>query len=227
MISFATGRLEAIALMWNRYKNVAPPAFLAVAMGIVAVLSATNVIPPPGDSLTKLGRWLGGATPIFIAACALLENTVGFNSYFPGAFVILYSMAATHGHIARAMVVFGAIAAASLLAQHVNYAVGLAWPSQKEERRRALMAGFLSYWHPQLGAIYSCRLGLRGATYREFLTAMLSWLSWTIFWGVLMYWVGNVPVSGSAFGVIFVLYVAGWLIVEILKARRSNKERAE
>ena len=210
--------------MLNRYKNAVPPALLAAAIVMISILSAAGMIPPPANSLTRLGHWLGTASPIFVAACAFLENTVGVNSYFPGAFVILYSMAATHGHLLRAMVMFGAISTASLLAQHVNYVAGLAWRVQREEPRSTFMGGFLSYWHPQLGAIYSFRLGLRGARYGEFLRAILSWLIWTLFWGVLMYNLGSVPMSGDSFGVIFVLYVSVWLIVEVYKSRRRGRD---
>ncbi|MEA2236684.1 MAG: hypothetical protein QOC81_1408 [Thermoanaerobaculia bacterium] len=208
--------------MWKRYKNVVPPALLAAVVAVVGILGAAETIPQPAELLAAVGRWLGTATPPFVAACAFLENTVVLNSYFPGAFVILYSMAATHGDMSRAMAVFGAIALGSVLAQHLNYLVGRWLASTSRESRAIVVGGLLSYWHPQLGAIYSLRLGLRGRTYGEFLRALCVWFLWTLFWGVLMYGLGRVPVSGNSFGVIFVAYVGVWLVVEVYKARRTD-----
>ena len=214
-------------MTWSKYKNVAPPALLAAAIAIVSVLGAVRLIPRPTELLASLGGWLGTATPPFVAACAFLENTIGINSYFPGAFVILYSMAATHGQIPRATVVFCAIALGSVLAQHVNYLVGRSVASPRKEARLIIMGGLLSYWHPQLGSIYSFRLGSRRATYAEFVMALSSWLLWTVFWGVLMYWLGRVPTSGKLFGVMFVVYVGGWLVLEVYRShRRPEPEHA-
>jgi len=166
---------------------------------------------------------LGSATPQFIAACAFIENLVAVNAYFPGAFVILFAMASTHGKLQSAFLVFAVIATASGSAQHLNFFAGR-WLRRRMGEQAlhvSFMGGLANYWHPQLGAVYSFRAGVSGATYRQFGRALAAFVMWTCFWGILMYQLGAVPISGGSFVTIFVVYLSGWLAIEVVKSTNS------
>jgi len=205
------------------YRRAAIPALLLCAVGTAILLAYLSVIPHPTDILASLARALGSATPQFIAACAFIENLVAINAYFPGAFVILFAMASTHGNPSSALLVFIMIAGASGTAQHLNFFAGK-WLRRhigEQPSRTGYLTGLANYWHPQLGALYSFRAGVSGVRYRHFARALSACGTWTAFWGVLMYKLGAVPLSGESFIAIFVVYLTGWLIVEVTKGARS------
>ncbi|HKO55808.1 MAG TPA: hypothetical protein VJ276_08000 [Thermoanaerobaculia bacterium] len=206
----------------RRYTRIAIPAALLIAVSCVLALAWLRWIPSPGDLVAALAHALGAATPTYIAVCAILENIVGINVYFPGAFVILFAMASTHGDLCRAASMFATIVGASAVAQHVNYLLGRLLRQQfgSPGGGMTFWGGVLSYWHPQLGALYSFRIGLSAATYPRFALILTAWACWTTFWGVAMYVLGSVPLSGNSFVGIFVLYLVGWFVLEVVKARK-------
>jgi hypothetical protein len=206
----------------DHYRGAMLPAAILTALGCAALLAFFQMIPRPAEVLESLASALGTANLRFIAVCAFVENLVIVNAYFPGAFVILFAMAATHGDHSRALITFATIAGMSVIAQHVNFFVGRLSRGRAGVRTAAVGAvgGLLNYWHPQLGALYSFRSGFSQSTYWQFLRAIGAWATWTLFWGVLMYELGSVPLTGNSFVGIFVIYLVGWLISELIKTTR-------
>jgi len=59
--------------------------------------------------------------------------------------------------------------------------------------------------------------------HRRFLIVLVSaWIPWNIFWGVLMYNVGRVPISATGFFGIFAVYIVAWLLVALVRAVRGT-----
>jgi membrane protein DedA with SNARE-associated domain len=163
---------------------------------------------------------------MFIASCSLLENTVGVNGYFPGAFVILFAMGSTHGNVTGALRVFGAIVVGAFVGQNLSYLAGrVAADHVPHERRYAAdtLAALGVFWHPVLGSAYSFSVGRQSMPHGRFLGVLgLAWIPWNVFWGVLMYNVGRVPISPSGFLGIFAVYLAAWLILALIRAARAK-----
>lgn len=198
-------------------------------LGIVACLYALAVVglvPFPSELLDALAARLAQGAPMFIAACSFLENTVGFNGYFPGAFVILFAMASTHGNIAGALRVFGVIVGGAFVGQNLSYFAGRFVADNLPHERRHIadtLAALSVFSHPVLASAYSFSVGRQSMSHGRFLVVLASaWLPWNIFWGVLMYNVGQVPISPRGFLGIFAVYIAAWLLVAFIRAVRGT-----
>jgi hypothetical protein len=157
----------------------------------------------------------------FIEAVPLL------NAYFPGAAVILIAMGSTGGDLTRAFSTFIAIVAGSTIAHQADYWAGKLFAGRVSgEKRRdgaapTLREAFASYWHPHSGSLYSLRSGADGVPYRVFVFRFAtSFGAWNIFWGVLMYHVGHLPVSGSELMMLFYIYLSYWLYQEFRAVSR-------
>src|SRR5688572_20218787 len=67
-------------------------------LGLLYLLSAMDIIPSPKELSHLISNlFLTKGLPV-IAVFSLLENTVGINFYFPGAFTILAAMSMTAGN---------------------------------------------------------------------------------------------------------------------------------
>jgi membrane protein DedA with SNARE-associated domain len=193
------------------------PVCLLICVILAQVLGKFGMIPAPSALLDRLGQSIGRGSLWFISACSFLENIFVVNSYFPGAFVILFAMASCHGDLSRAASTFGVIVGTSALAQNLNYALGRRFGRHQSgvaatRIGKQIRGALSSYWHPQLGSIYSFRLGVQRVTYKRFGIIMVTcWATWTVFWGVSMYNLGAVPMTGNSFVIIFCVYLLGWI----------------
>jgi membrane protein DedA with SNARE-associated domain len=167
-----------------------------------------------------------------IGLSAVIENTVIVNAFWPGAVPILFGMAATHGSPGKALAVFTVITAASLIGQHLTYALGrhrlgLQWLNQPDAKPASIapVLVFLSYWHPNFGAAYTYLSAVRGDTYRQFLFRyLLCGGAWNVFWGVAMYNLGRVPIGGETLLWPLVGYLVGMYAVATYKASQERLE---
>jgi len=213
-------------------RRLLPPIGLLAVVGILFAMAQLGIAPSPTDLVARLSHALGEGSALFIFAAALIEGTVGVNAYFPGAFVILMAMASAHGLLARALRIFVSIVGGAAVAQHLDFAIGRRFAGSSEQprtRRWRLLRGALTYWHPQLGSAYSLQLGSERTSYREFLLILAgTWLPWNLFWGVLMYTLGSVPLRPGGFVGIFVAYLILWTAVEayaLVRARKAAEQR--
>jgi hypothetical protein len=204
----------------------ATPLLVLGIIGCLYALAAVGLIPFPAELLNVLATRLAQGATMFVAGCSFLENTIGVNGYFPGAFVILFAMASTHGNILSALRVFGAIAGGAFVGQYLSYLAGrLAADHVSHERRHTAdtLAALGVFWHPVLGSAYSFSVGRQSMSFGRFLVILAAaWIPWNIFWGVLMYNVGRVPISPGGFLGIFAVYLAAWLTLALVRAVRAG-----
>jgi len=198
---------------------------------IVKALSLWHIVPSPESALAFLANMLGRQNYAFLACATIIENTVIVNTYFPGAFVILFSMASTHGNVRLALATYAVIFVSAFSAHHVNYWAGRSMARRSEPRAMLVppslseplwkdAVGGLAYFHPQLGSLYSFQVGTARVGYWQFSRRLaLGWGFWSIFWGITMYEIGRVPVSGGAFVWILYVYLVAWGIRDLMRAR--------
>jgi membrane protein DedA with SNARE-associated domain len=132
------------------------------------------------------------------------------------------AMASTAGDMNRAILTFIAIVVGSSLAHQLDYWAGRLLVggsvnrSAMNEDAPTLLGAFASYWHPHSGSLYSLRSGSDGMSYKRFTFQFVAAFgTWNIFWGVLMYQLGHVPISGSELLVLFYLYLGWWIVQEL------------
>jgi membrane protein DedA with SNARE-associated domain len=200
----------------------------AIVVGL-SVLSHFGIVPPPN----QLNNWLIQSFKTYgisvIALCSFLENLVGVNAYFPGAFTILTGMALTSGDPSKAFLTYLAIYLPSFLANLLSYRAGLL--NEKRHREKAftcqkstILWFFLTYWHPHLAALTAFSAGAKHVvSFERFLklSATVS-LFWSVFWGLIIYHLGLPDQFAQNFFQIFLGYLAVWTLFDIF---RWNKVR--
>ena len=216
-------------MIGGRYRRLLPPTIIGGAIFAAQALAVCGLVPPPSAFLESLAKRLESADLLLIGVFSFIEALAILNAYFPGSVVILVAMASTAGDLSRAMLTFTAIAVGSGLAHQIDYWAGkLLLPSPKTgyltpATTPSLREAFASYWHPHLGSLYSLRSGSDGLSYKQFLSRFsAAFVSWYMFWGILMYNLGRVPVSGSEFLLLFYVYLAWWIIQEFRTIRSAE-----
>lgn len=206
-----------------------PQAVLLTLIVVLYGLSLLGIIPSPRqlnellvECFTKYGL------PLIILS-AFLENLVGVNAYFPGAFTILTGMSLTAGHPAQAVKTYLAIYIPSYSANLLSYLIGRCQRATGSEirtpsTRKNWLWLLLTYWHPQLASVTAFSAGVRNAMPKRifFTISFFVSLFWSLFWAVIIYHFGLIGNVAGYFSVLFVLYVLIWASVD---ARKFFKRR--
>jgi membrane protein DedA with SNARE-associated domain len=212
-----------------RIRRLLVPLVVLLLLTATQVLSYFQIIASPSTFLEQVTQLLGSGSLFLIAVFSFFEGLVILNVYFPGSVVILFSMAATHGDPTRALVTLATIVGGSAAAHQLNFGFGRVVTGARPDlvpqskTRLDLSGALLSYWHPQLGSLYSTRAGAEGQSYAQFLVRFgVGFGFWNLFWGVLMYNLGQVPVSGSEFLGLFYVYLLWWFFDEYRQWRKRS-----
>lgn len=215
------------------WRSILPQILILTLVGFLYLLSLLGVIPSPAQLngiLVEKFKLYG--IPL-IAFCAFLENLVGVNVYFPGAFTILTGMALTSGNPSQAVVTYFAIYLPSYTANISSFYLGFL--SRKEnpvvtapKKQNTLLWFFFTYWHPQLAAITAFSAGSSGL-----LTPQVFWrhsfavsLFWSVFWGVVIYQFGFAANFAENFVTLFLAYVVIWMAIDVFKWFKRKSQTA-
>ena len=211
-------------------KAVLPQLILLTLISLLYVLSLLGALPSP----IELNRMLVDGFKEYglplIAICSFVENLVGVNAYFPGAFTILTGMSLTAGHPAKALVTYFAIYLPAYIANLISFFLARSYPSpgpagQPTHSNRLPWVWFiLTYWHPQLAALTAFAAGShRQINARSFVQLSLSVsFGWSIFWGMLIYHFGLLAHVVDHFALLFFIYVIAWALWDAWKFYRAS-----
>jgi len=183
-------------------------------------LSLLQIIPSPhelNELLVSLFKRFG--LPI-IGLSSFIENLIGVNSYFPGAFTILTGMSLTAGHPKEALVTYLVIYIPAYLANILSFFLGKLRSSDKQpgssSPRKTTLWFICTYWHPQLAAVSAFSVGVRDLLPpKEFLIrSFLVSLVWSVFWAVVIYNSGLMVNVTGYFSMLFFVYVVVWMVFD-------------
>jgi len=210
-----------------------------ILLGIVTVmlvLSRAGEIPSP----ECLARYLEGYFETYglplVAITSFLENLVVVNIYFPGSMLVLAAMALTAGNPTRAVLTYLAIVLPAIISQHVNFLLGRSSRGRRPTADREYREGperlagmrnwlvfFSTLWHPQLASVTCFAFGSSGISYRAFARYLyISGLAWSIFWGLLIYHVGNVLRPTQNLIPLLYVYLILWLLWDIRSVQKRS-----
>ena len=197
-------------------------------VGLFYFISQFGLIPSPAQLNEILVEKFKNYGLPLIAVCAFLENLVGVNAYFPGAFTILTGMALTAGNPSRAVLTYFIIYIPSFVANILSFYFGLLYRQNdlkgitRKERNTTLWF-FLTYWHPQLAALTAFTIGSDGVLSKgNFIKhSFRASLFWSIFWGVIIYHFGLFANVAHNFMTLFLGYVVVWAAIDIYKWFRN------
>lgn len=200
-----------------------PQIILLSLIAALYSLSLLGVIPSPiqlNEDLLQMFMRYG--LPL-IALSSFLENLVGFNAYFPGAFTILTGMSLTAGHPAQAILTYFFIYIPSYAANALSYCMG-SWrrfrtiENAASSSKNVKLWFLLTYWHPQLASITAFSAGVRNMQKAAFFVlSFLVSVIWSLFWAVIIYHFGVFANVAKYFSLLFVAYVLIWTVIDSLK----------
>jgi membrane protein DedA with SNARE-associated domain len=210
------------------FRTLLPQMILFGFLATLYLLSLLKLIPSPhelNDLLLKLFKDYG--LPI-IAVSSFVENLIGVNAYFPGAFTILTGMSLTAGHPSQAVVTYLAIYVPAYAANVLSFFSGK-WQKGDVQNlthpvsKRAWSWFFLTYWHPQLAAITAFSGGVRSqvSTKHFFVISFVVSLFWSLFWAIIIYHFGLMAKVADYFGLLFIAYLLIWTSTDTWKYFRK------
>ncbi len=218
-------------------KIVLPLIFLGAVVSLFFVWKIFNL--PPQERLIEIARSYFdayGLITVFISS--ILEGVLLVGWYYPGSLVIFLGVIFAGNDVIRATEVISSVTAGFFVAYALNFALGkygwyrvllvlgLREPLERAEHRLAsygLKAIFLTYWHPNLAGLTSTAAGILHIPFKKFfLYSCVSTILWNIFWGSLVYFLGERALTLVGFR--FVLIVLGiWILVRIFSERIKTK----
>ena len=212
-----------IRVMGNKAKNFLkivglPIVFLGVFLSLWAIWKILDL--PPQDELIEITRRyfdLYGYWIVFISA--IIEGVLLAGWYYPGSLVIFLGVIFAGKNIPEVIWVVTLVTIGLFLAYLFNYALGkygwyrlllkfgLREPIENAQTRLTkygLSGIFLSYWQPNLAALTSTAAGILQFSLKKFmLYSAVAVTLWDIFWGALVYFLGEAALT--AVGIRFVI----------------------
>ena len=196
----------------------------------IFLASHLALIPSPRDLTVLLSNYLSYYGLPLIAVVSFLENIVIFNVYFPGSVVVLTAMSLTAGDPARAVLTYLVVVLPIFVAHHINFLIGRY--SNKQTAPQPFGEGklfflfFSTAWHPQLASVTSLAVGSEGIAYTRFVKYLFTvGFAWTIFWGFVMYFFGQIAGATNNLIIPYYIYLNLWLIWDLQKHTKELKNQ--
>jgi membrane protein DedA with SNARE-associated domain len=197
------------------------------------MLSAIGVLPPQHELLDRLKDVLLTGSLIWLFIICAIESTVAVNLYFPGALVILATMAAAEGHPGLIAKVFFTITSGQIFGYLLDYAIGYRFKHLLESvqlqpwrpswqinapflRLELLMKPelmiLLTYGHPHSAALTSYSLGAeQGLSAGRFaIWALIGVFVWGGIWTFICLNGGNTLIRNTPWGPVFFGFIFFW-----------------
>lgn len=217
--------------MKTLWKIVGPPVLFLAAYGLFAVI--WNVLHLPSDTqllaIAKTYFQQYGLLTVFVSA--ILEGMLFVGLYYPGSVVIFLGVILAGKNVLHVTEVVMVVMAGFLMAYVFNYMLGrYGWyrlflalglrKSIENARVRLTKYGasgiFASYWVPNLASFTSTAAGILSFPFRTFLWySVIAVVVWDIFWGALVYFLGNAALSVIGFQFVIGAFFA-WVIARFI-----------
>ncbi|MFA5157680.1 MAG: VTT domain-containing protein [Patescibacteria group bacterium] len=203
-------------------KALAIPLILLATL-VVFFIIASIFFPTPDALLEGLKYYFALYGYPVLVISAIIESIPLINIYFPGSSIILLAAAFSRQGSLNIYAVIFLTALSFCFTYALNYWIGHAgWhklfikfgmgealeKTKKQVERRGSWWIWISYTHPNLGALTSTAFGILKLPFTPFMIqSVAANIVWATFWGVLMYY--------SSDGVVEIL-TARWLVIALL-----------
>jgi len=213
-----------------------PPAVLLLSILSLWILEVFGVLPSVNSLVDTVSSWISQRGYIAVAGVALLENLVGFGSYFPGSIPLLGVMATTAGRPSDALATFLSIYSGQVSGLVISYCLGFVGfgravrASHLEGSAPSRIAGLvLLFGHPHSAAATAYLLGSKRFGFEAIVLIVSACFVWSGFWAALMYFgLGPIfrEIGWDYLGVGFAIGWIGFEYASYLKHRRSKSPRS-
>jgi membrane-associated protein len=198
-------------------------------VGLPSEDSFVNIIKA---AFEKYGLWI-----VFVSA--LVEGFLLLGQYFPGGTIIFLGVISAGKNIPKAAEVVLVVSVAFIIAYTLNYLVGkYGWhrllvrfglgksleESKEKLGKQGLNAVIFSYWEPNLASITATAAGILGVPMRKFqIYSTIGVLLWNIFWGALVYSLGNTALELIGLKYVLIVFVVWVAVIFIKSFLKKNK----
>jgi membrane protein DedA with SNARE-associated domain len=200
---------------------------------LLLLLMRTGQLPPQDKLLERIGTLARSPYAIWLTAIAAVESTVAINVYFPGALVILASMAATKGQLDLTLRLFVYIVVGQIAGYLISYTIGYYVRSREPPPPSSELNGttawsvapliLSTYWHPHSAALTSYNLGTQGLAPLRFVAiASLIAVFWGAVWTILCLNGLSNMISETPWDFIFLAYVCCWIAWILFRETRRE-----
>jgi membrane protein DedA with SNARE-associated domain len=232
----ATALVRAISsiLHTQRFKDtlgtLSLPLFAIAAFGLFYIVWALLDLPPKEEVVRLAEIYFDRYGLITVFVCALIESVLFAGWYFPGSLVIVLGVVFAGDDTGQLFGVYAVTTLGFILSYIINFfvgahgwyrlfmLVGLREPLENAQTQLAqygTRAIFLTYWHPNLGALTSTAAGILRIPFMQFLRySIAATIIWNAMWTVVGYAFGEFSVTliGPKFVVAF---IAAWIAVTL------------
>lgn len=183
-----------------------PALFWFSIVAVLVLVWKLLDLPSEEETIVLVTQWLIEYGLLLVLVGAFLETILFVGFYFPGSAVLFLAVALSPDPL-QAVKAVVAISLGMLAGYSLNYILGAyGWHKiflklgMKDgiENARAKMEKdevryiFYTYWNPGLGSFTSTAAGILKLPYRRFVTlTVMGIMVWNIFWGVLVYSLGE------------------------------------
>ncbi|OGG77696.1 hypothetical protein A3F56_00370 [Candidatus Kaiserbacteria bacterium RIFCSPHIGHO2_12_FULL_55_13] len=225
---------STLSLMWL-------PIFAFAAFASFYAVWGLLGLPPQAEVIELARGYFQTYGLITVFICAMLEAMLLVGWYFPGSLVIVLAVVVAGNDIAQVIGVAVVTTLGFLVAYTFNYfmgeygwyklfaALGFREPlekAQKQLTKYGPRAIFLTYWHPNLGALTATAAGILFVPFRTFIVYSIgATVVWDTFWTIVGYTLGNtaITVIGPKFVVAF---IALWIACIFIFRTKSEAAKA-
>lgn len=225
---------EYVARIWL-------PLFSLVAFGAFYSLWFLFDMPSQDETIVLAREYFDRYGLITIFISAILEATLMVGWYYPGSLVIVLGAIFAGSDVVQLGKVLIVTTLGFWVAHTFNFYVGkygwyrllaaLGFRKALEKAKAQLTqygprAIFLTYWHPNLGALTATAAGILEIPFRAVaLYSIAATILWNTMWTTLAYFLGEKAVD--AIGPKFVLAFIGiWIAATLLRKKNSTESHA-
>ncbi len=209
--------------------GIKPALFWFSVVGMLAVVWKLLDLPSETEMVAIVSSWLTIYGLYVVLVGSFIESLLFIGIYFPGSIVIFLSVALAPD-IKTAIVTVLSVSLGMFFGYVTNYLLGkYGWyklflklgmkngieRAQSKMQTNAIRYVFYTYWNPGLAAFTSTAAGILKVSYKRFLALTVSAvLFWNIFWGVLVYSLGESALVLLDFTVVLKI-AAVWIVFEL------------
>jgi membrane protein DedA with SNARE-associated domain len=222
------------------FRWLAIPVGLVISMTIFLYICKLLNISDTKELIKVIEHYFSiyGYPVLFLSS--LIESIPLINLYYPGSTIILMAAAVSHNGTLNLVAVIAVTSLAFMISYVANYFIGKhGWhhffikcglgPTLDKSGEQVEKYGrgwiWLTYIHPNLGALTSTSYGILKLPFKRFFWASLAaTVFWCTFWGFVAYLSYNKMVQFLAFRWFFVGIVCAYVLYVIVKSVRKNKQ---
>ena len=219
-----------------------PFTFLVIFLSLYLIWKVLD-LPSETELVLISQKYFDKYGLIFIFISAIIEGLLLLGWYYPGSMVIFLGVILAGENILKATEVVSVVTVGLYIAYFINFFLGkYGWyrlllafglkesleNAQSNLSKHGIKGIFLSYWHPNLAALTSTAAGILRFSLRQYLFySAVAVIGWNIFWGALVYFLGEAALSLVGLKFIFVaigLWIAFRFVLNKLKKQELRQE---